>query len=233
MIHLVNWKAIALVLTAITIVLAVLVVQPLFISSSISEKVANNTIDYINSYLLPDGGKAKLDKAEDETMIIQKIVVNVSGQQFNSYVSLDGKYLFAQDPINITTPSSSGYNLKKTIKPSMEVGGFTEIKDGDVCRENGKLIVYFFGSSTDPHSKWEEPILLSVVTNKWLLVPVSYHENIDSMIDRDVFEKYSSGTVPLIVVGCKYYRVGSGEPFGEIAEREVLEQVIWRASGGA
>ena len=85
------------------------------LSPPISEKVVNNTIDYINRYLLQPGDVARLDKVENETMIVQRIIVNVSGQQFVSYVSLDGKYLFTQDPFDMNVTAQSTANASQPI----------------------------------------------------------------------------------------------------------------------
>jgi len=222
-----RWRVATLILAVISVVFAVMLSQTMFVSP---EKVVTKAVDYINKYLLQAGSEAKLDKIENQRINVQKITLDISGQKFASYVSLDGKYLFAQDPIDISTPPASSNKPEMTEKEATEVeGSFKEIKDVEVCKENDKPIVYFFGSSTCPHCKWEEPILKSVVEQ--FGSAVSYHENIDSETDKDVFSKYSSGSVPLLVVGCKYYRNGSGEGVGEAAEKEALTKVICRATG--
>ncbi|GAI38261.1 unnamed protein product [marine sediment metagenome] len=49
----------------------------------------------------------------------------------------------------------------------------------------------------------------------------------DPSADMDVFSKYSpEGYVPALVLGCKYYRVGSGEIIGEEEENKVLTALI-------
>jgi len=48
----------------------------------------------------------------------------------------------------------------------------------------------------------------------------------DSQADMDVFRKYSTGGIPTLVLGCKYYRVGSGERAGEEMESKVLTALI-------
>ena len=44
--------------------------------------------------------------------------------------------------------------------------------------------------------------------------------------DMDVFSKYSTGGIPMLAFGCKYYRVGSGEQSGEKEESEILTALI-------
>lgn len=225
-----RWKIATLILAVISAALAVMVSQTTFAPAN---KAVNKAVDYINKYLLQSGTTAKLDKIETErTVPFQKITLDVNGQKFSSYVSIDGKYLYAQDPIDISKApaSASTTGPEMTQKASTDVeGSFKEITEVDVCKESDKPIVYFFGSSTCPHCKWEEPILKSVI--KEFGDAVSYHENIDSQTDIDVFNKYSSGSVPLLVAGCKYYRNGSGEGIGEAAEKIALKQVICRATG--
>lgn len=222
-----RWKVATLILAVISVVFAVMLSQTMFASP---EKVVSKAVDYINKYLVDQGVVAKLDKIENEKINLQKITLDVSGQKFASYVSLDGKYLFTQGPIDISTPPASSNNPEMTQKEATEVeGAFKEIKDVEVCKENDKPIIYFFGSSTCLHCDWEEPILKSVIEQ--FGSAISYHENIDSQTDQDVFFKYSSGSVPLLVVGCKYYRNGSGEGIGEVAEKDALKKVICRATG--
>lgn len=223
-----RWKIATLVLAVISVVMAVMLSQSTFAPA---KKPVNDAVDYINKYLLQSGITAKLDKIESErTAPFQKITLDVNGQKFASYVSVDGKYLFAQEPISIDKAPDMSGEPEMTQKESTEVeGGFSDIAEVDVCKESDKPIVYFFGSTTCPHCQWEKPILQSVVGE--FGDAVSYHENIDSETDIDVFNKYSSGSVPMLVIGCKYYRSGSGEGSGEEAEKEALTKVICRATG--
>jgi thiol-disulfide isomerase/thioredoxin len=114
------------------------------------------------------------------------------------------------------------------------VGNFTELTSEPVCYEDGKPIIYLFGSESCPHCKWEQPILNAVI-EKFQSV-VSFHDNIDSYNDQDIFSKYSSGAIPTIVIGCKYYRIGSGESFGEgeekrkEAEEEALTELFCKTT---
>lgn len=222
-----RWKVATVILAIIAIVLAVMLSQTM--NGSVDE-AAKNAIDYINKNkaTLTNGAEAKLSSIDKERINLQKITVEISGTKYASYVSLDGKYLFAQEPLNLTKTLGGSTGTVESTGTTLP-GNFNEAKDTEVCKENGKPIVYFFGSSTCPHCKWEEPVLKSVVEQ--FGDAISYHENIDSTADQDIFTKYSTGSVPTLVIGCKYYRVGSGEGSGEEAEKTALKQVICMATG--
>lgn len=224
-----RWKIATLILAIISIGLVAVFyqsIQTMFVSP---EKVANKAIEYINKNLLQEGTTSKLEKVENERITMQKITIDVGGQKFASYISLDGKYLFPQEPIDMTK-GQEATGPEMTLKAATDIeGSFKDITEVEVCKENDKPIVYFFGSASCPHCEWEKPILKSVVDQ--FGSAISYHENIDSQTDQDVFSKYSEGSVPTLVIGCKYYRNGSGEGIGEEAEKTALKQVICRATG--
>jgi thiol-disulfide isomerase/thioredoxin len=110
-------------------------------------------------------------------------------------------------------------NSKETI------GNFLIDSNSEVCTELNRPIVYLFGSQSCPHCLWEDPIIKNVTSNFKGLI--SFHENIDNSNDREIFSKYSTqGYIPLVVIGCKYYRVGSGESFGVEQEAKILTALI-------
>jgi len=117
------------------------------------------------------------------------------------------------------------------IKVVGEVDNF-KITNQQVCEENGKPIIYFFGHSGCPHCQWQHPIISSV-TAKFSNY-ISFHDNMDSNRDSDVYAKYSdinSGYVPFLVLGCKYVRVGSGENVGEASEIATLTKLMCNLTG--
>lgn len=108
------------------------------------------------------------------------------------------------------------------------IGDFL-ITDKEICLQDGKPLVYFFGSSTCPHCVWEKPVAKTVF-DKFKDVIV-YKENFDSQNDGDVFQKYSDinpGYVPFLVLGCKYARVGAGENLGkdEVGSKKLEEEAL-------
>lgn len=226
-----RWKIATIILAIVSIVLAVLLSQGMIGSP---DKAATKAIEYINKNLLSSGTTATLVSVDKEQIgNFRKITIEVAGNKFGSYVSFDGRYLFASEPfdMNKETESTDTTDTGSTVENTGTVldGNFNEAKDTEVCTENEKPIVYFFGSESCPHCIWEKPILKSVIDQ--FGDTISYHENIDSETDSDVFSKYSTGGVPTLVIGCKYYRVGSGESIGEEPEKEALRKVICLATG--
>jgi thiol-disulfide isomerase/thioredoxin len=110
-------------------------------------------------------------------------------------------------------------NSKETI------GNFLIDSNSEVCVELDRPIIYIFGSQNCPHCLWEDPVIKNVTSSFRGLI--SFHENIDNSNDREIFSKYSTqGYIPLVVIGCKYYRVGSGESFGAEQEAKILAALI-------
>ena len=75
-----------------------------------------------------------------------------------------------------------------------------------------------------PHCSWEHPIIEEVARK--FDGYVSFHNNMNSDADMDIFQKFSTGGVPTLVLGCKYYRVGSGENSGQEQEAENITSLI-------
>ncbi len=225
-----KWMIATIILAIVSIVLAVLLSQSIIGSP---QKAAEKAIEYINKNLLTPGTTATLVSVDKEQIgNLRKITIEVAGNKFGSYISIDGRYLFASEPFDMnkeveTDTTDTGSTIENT--GTVLDGNFNEAKDTEVCTENEKPIIYFFGSSGCPHCVWEKPILKSVIDQ--FGDTISYHENIDSETDSDVFSKYSTGGVPTLVIGCKYYRVGSGEADGEEKEKENLKKVICLVTG--
>ncbi len=112
------------------------------------------------------------------------------------------------------------------------VGNFLVLED-EVCVEDGKPIVYYFGSSSCPHCTWEHPIIQEVTEQ--FGDQISFHDLMDKQEEMEVFQKYidiNGGGIPFIVLGCQYARVGSGEQAGEEAEKQALTELICELTGG-
>lgn len=186
-----------------------------FSSQQIEEKV----IKYINENILQGQATAVLKEIVKESGLY-KVLIQVGDQEFPSYVSLDGKILFPDFIDMEETPAAQPEAQEEKI---YTIGNFSVTKD-EICKENEKPIIYFFGSKSCPHCTWEHPIMEEVAKNfeKY----ISFHNNMDSNADLDVFGKYSTGGIPTLVLGCKYYRVGSGERVGEEQESKNLTALI-------
>jgi len=112
------------------------------------------------------------------------------------------------------------------------IGSFSVTKE-EICQEEDKPLVYFFGSKSCPHCSWEHPIFEEVVDKFEGLIAL--HNNMDTENDMEVFQRYSqinSNGIPFIVLGCRYVRVGSGENLGEEEEAKALTALICKLTEG-
>ncbi len=123
--------------------------------------------------------------------------------------------------------------LKKEMESlrGKTVGDFV-LTGEELCSSDGRPIVYFFGTSWCPHCRWEKPVVKKVAQEFGDSIDFRLYE-LDLKLapeeDMKLFRKFSpDGAVPTLVVGCRYYRVGSGERFGEEGEAEVLRALICR-----
>ncbi|MDD5569001.1 MAG: thioredoxin family protein [Candidatus Pacebacteria bacterium] len=180
------------------------------------DTAAKDVVDYINNNL--DAAKSTtLKDVSPDKYLFYKINLNVGAQPLEAYVTADEKLLFFQ-----------GIDISK--KEVATDGNFKQVEGATVCTENNKPIVYFFGSESCPHCQWEKPIIDAVVA--LFGDRISYHKNIDNQTDQDIFAQYSSdGSIPAIVLGCEYYRVGSGEQIGADAEKAALTKLICNLTG--
>ena len=111
----------------------------------------------------------------------------------------------------------------------------------DICYEDGKPIMRMYAASGCGYCKWNKPIFEKVVKeyieagkvtgylwedNKNLLSEGG-QESITKE-EHDIYTEYNpQGSVPTIVMGCKYYRIGSS--FARMENGEVLEEAELRA----
>jgi len=103
----------------------------------------------------------------------------------------------------------------------------------EICLEDSRPIIYYFGSTSCPHCSWEEPVIKKVMEKFSGLI--SFHNNMDNQNDQDIFAKYNEinpGYIPFLVFGCKYARVGSGESEGEQVEIDNLSAIVCKLTNG-
>jgi len=135
-----------------------------------------------------------------------------------------------------TLGSSQAVQKGAEVQPTPEplestIGGFVLTKD-EVCQENGKPSIYYFGYSGCPHCTWNHPIMQAVA--KKFPTQIVFHDDMDKLdklsdADREILNKYQEihgGGVPFFVFGCKYVRIGSGEPVGQVEEEKNLTAII-------
>lgn len=222
---LIHYKILVIVLTILLIGTAVLVIQQTGLKSInriSADEAANKVLAYINNTLLQNRATANLiNVTEDKKRGLYKLEFKIGSQQLESYVSFDGK-TFYPEVVNLETAVTAA---PEKVKGGETVDGdFIKLADQEICQENNKPIIYFFGSLSCPHCHWEYPIIKKVVDR--FGDKISFRDNMNEIIDKDVFMKYSDGGVPTIVLGCRYYRLGSGEQIGEEKETEILTKLI-------
>jgi len=160
------------------------------------------------------------------------IAVIVAGALVGAGVYFSGKQ--ETPPVaQVVAPGQPGEVAGEEV-PQYEttVGDFLVLND-EVCLEDGKPIVYYFGSSSCPHCTWEHPVIQEVMAK--FADQISFHDLMDKQEEMEVFQKYidiNGGGIPFIVLGCKYVRVGSGEQAGEEQEKAALTQLICELTGG-
>jgi len=117
---------------------------------------------------------------------------------------------------------------------STGVGRFMKT-ESEVCQEDGKPIVYFFGRSTCPYCAWEHPVFEKATAKFGNMIAV--HNNMDEQgADQEVWQEYSQihqNAVPFTILGCRYIQRGSGDQAeGEEAEERNLTTLICKLTGG-
>jgi len=78
---------------------------------------------------------------------------------------------------------------------------------------------------------WEHPVIEAVMEQ--FADYIVFHNNMDVGEDRDILYEYNSaGSIPTVVLGCKYARIGSGERAGEEVETNNLTALTCDLTGG-
>lgn len=183
------------------------------------QEIGEKVINFINQNV-PGATASLIDIIEESGLY--KITLKMEEEEFIFYVTKDGKLFFPQ-AIDLTVELPQQEQESK-----MTIGNFSVSQD-TVCQEEGKPIIYFFGSTGCSHCQWEHPVVEGVAVK--FGENIAFHNNMDTNADSNVFSKYSTGGVPTIVLGCKYYRVGSGERSGEEEEARNLTALICKLTG--
>jgi len=182
-----------------------------------AQQAADKMLTFVNEAILSGQATASLTEVLEENGLY-KVKFNVEDEEVEWRITKDGKIILPQ----AVDLESFQQSVKEEAESGVE-GGFS-VSDDELCLEDGKPIIYFFGSQSCPHCNWEHPIVEEVA--KEFEGYIFFHNNMDSEADGEIFQKYSSGGIPTLVLGCKYYRVGSGEGSGEEQEKEDLITLI-------
>ncbi len=226
-----------LIVPVVIIVAGILIAGTIFFVNSSSNKLegaltsqmaTDKVISFLNDNVLQNGQIAKPVETSEENGVY-KVKFSVDGEEVEWMVSRDGSLVFPQ-AINIEEFVAAQAGGEEQQQGDLTLGNFSKTNN-EVCSENGKPIVYFFGSTSCPHCQWEHPIMQEVAArfNNY----ISFHDNMDSQNDAEIFSQYSkNGYVPATLIGCKYFRVGSGETQGEETEKTNLTALICDLTGG-
>ncbi|MDD2731706.1 MAG: thioredoxin family protein [Candidatus Pacebacteria bacterium] len=181
-----------------------------------TDEASQKVIDFINENLNGMATASLVSIEEKSGLYMMKIKLSDNQgnmQEEEAYLSLDGKLLF---------PS--------VIKLAEIIVGDFSVSEEEVCLENGKPIAYFFGSNSCPHCAWEHPIFQKVMEK--FKDQISFHDNMEGQGDQDILYKFNpQGGIPTMVLGCKYYKIGSGEKDGEETETKNLTAVVCKLTG--
>ncbi len=180
------------------------------------EQASEKLMSFVNEKALQGGMTASLVNTLEENGIY-KVKFNVEGEEIEWIITKDGQLIFPQviDLAELT---------EKMEEAGTAIGNFTVTTD-EIIMENEKPVIYFFGSETCPHCKWEHPIIEKVAEQ--FKDYISFHNNMDNDADGEVFAKYSDGGyIPATIIGGRYLRVGSGETLGEEENTKVLQALV-------
>ena len=127
------------------------------------------------------------------------------------------------------------------------IGGFMGIESAGVTKLGSKALVYFFGTTWCPHCNWEKPFFVDATgkfgtwsgieegdlsgatfTSDYLIIRAYEIDKIHPPeADVKAFQHYSpDGHIPLMILGGKYFRIGSGERFGAANETLALTALL-------
>ena len=182
------------------------------------EVASSQVISFINENYTRGAIAIELIETVKESGIY-KITLNIGGDQIDVFTTLDGKMLFLE-----------GVNMENRIIFERTIGRFTKT-DEEVCLENGKPIVYYFGRSECPFCIWQQPVITSAMEQ--FEGYVVFKDHTDTEEDMEVFTRYSEGGVPLIVIGCNYFRLGAGGSEGdEESDMNNISALTCKLTGG-
>ncbi len=208
---------------------SVAIIILLFVSLSINrsapeeivspEEISSSVIRYIDETFIQGGAVIELIEIVEESGVY-KIRLDIDGMELDTYATKDGKIFF---PEGLLIKGEGSVILEKTI------GNFTKTGE-ETCFENGKPIVYYFGSSDCPYCQWQKPVVTEAM--RGFEEYLSFKDNSDTDNDLDIFFKYSEGGVPLIVAGCNYFRVGAGINSSEEEDAAIISALACDLTGG-
>lgn len=154
-----------------------------------------------------------------------EVTVLIDEQPMELFVSPSGRYVFLPLPeppyvarFDITEPP-----FEEPVQEETPVG-FVPTED-EVCLEDGKPVIHYFGSTTCPHCGWERPVITEVAES--FGDNIVFYDHTDSDAETDLMMKYNpQGYIPMMVLGCRYYHIGAGENSGEEVHKGEITEII-------
>jgi len=203
-----------------------------------ADKASEKAADFINNNLVQPGTEVTLGEVKEESGLYN-VTTSYMGNQIPVYITKDGEILFLQgmgwiqieefeERMAQQKEQEENLTQEQESKQETTIGNFIVSSD-EICLEDGTPVIYFFGADWCGGCKWEHPVITNVTSQFEGFI--SFHDNIDSTADEDIFAKYSDGHIPTLVLGCKYYRVGAGANLGEEQETKVLTALICDLTG--
>jgi len=177
-----------------------------------STEVISKTIAYLGDYFADESVVSLKKVEEDQDLSLYKLEFQIGDKISQFYVTKNGEKIFMGDVLNMNK-----------VEDREILGGFFE-RNVDVRLVDNKIPIYFFGASTCPHSMWQQEVINAVKAKFGNEIIV--YKYIDSDQDEDYFFDYSDGSMPLVVIGDKYFRVGSGEKIGKAADINTISSML-------
>jgi hypothetical protein len=193
-----------------------------------AEEAGEVAADFINNNLVQPGTEVILGEVKEESGLYN-VTTSYMGNQIPVYITKDGEIVFLQglgwvQIEEFEEQKKERENQTQESEPERTIGNFI-VSGDEICKEDEKPIIYFFGSDGCGHCTWEHPVIVNVTSN--FTGYISFHDNMNNVTaDTEIFAEYSTGGVPTLVLGCRYYRVGSGANMGEDLEAKSLTALI-------
>jgi len=156
------WRYTTIALLVIVIALLAVFMWPnnsitgKMIASTVSDVVANKTVDFLNENLVAPNTSVTLDSVS-ETSGLLNVTVTYQGRQIPVYVTNDGKLLILSSPIDMTQPIPKANKTQqtqqtetpKTDKPTAQLFVMAFCPYGIQAEQAMKPVVDLLGSKAD------------------------------------------------------------------------------------
>lgn len=183
-------------------------------------------------------------------IVVSAIVISVAVIYTGSQITDSGSALGTKEETadEDSVPSDNADNtIESEVAATVlrEFETFTEY-DTEICKDDGKPIVYLFSTTWCPHCSWIKDTFESWAKENTDKV-VAYHweldigddtltEEVESSVPDDhtaIYEKFNpGGSIPTFVFGCKYARIGNGyEAEDDLdQERQTFDNILEKLS---